>query len=50
MVGLTCQETVFGTQYGMKYCDEIDVLNNYLSYPANVPAWGAAMYDNNVSP
>ena len=46
---LEFQNTVYGTKYGMKYCEERDVLNELLARPENVPAWHASLYNHDVS-
>lgn len=39
-------ETVYGTEYGMRFCDAADEMNAYLDGPANVPAWSAWLYND----
>ena len=41
-------DTVYGTQYGMKYCDEKDTLIQVLSYPADTPNASPVLYANKV--
>jgi len=39
-------ETVYGTEYGMKMCDQADVMNALLLDPTAVPAWSAWLYND----
>ena len=45
---LEFDKTIYGTEWEMKMCDEVDVLNQVLGYPAEVPAWSAVLYNNKV--
>ena len=46
---LEFQNTVYGTEFDMKVCEERDVLNTALRYPETVPAWSAPLYNHKVS-
>jgi hypothetical protein len=41
-------ETVYGTEYGMKFCERADELNAMLDKPSLVPAWSAWLYNNEL--
>ncbi|KAK9412877.1 putative Sialidase domain-containing protein [Seiridium unicorne] len=41
-------ETVYGTEYGMKYCDDAAALRAILAEPDHVPAWSAWLYNGNL--
>ncbi|RYP10817.1 hypothetical protein DL764_000439 [Monosporascus ibericus] len=37
-------ETVYGTEYGMKMCEHAEQIEAYLREPATTPAWGSWLY------
>lgn len=41
-------ETIYGTEYGMKFCERADELNAMLDEPSKVPAWSSWLYDNEL--
>ncbi|KAH8883246.1 hypothetical protein GQ53DRAFT_883370 [Thozetella sp. PMI_491] len=41
-------ETIYGTKYGMKYCEDENIINAILDEPATAPAWGDWLYDHNL--
>ena len=41
-------ETVYGTEYGMKFCERAEELNKMLEEPTKVPAWSAWLYNNEL--
>ena len=41
-------ETIYGTEYGMKCCERADELNSMLNQPSKVPAWSAWLYNNEL--
>lgn len=41
-------ETIYGTEYGMKFCDDKDAINALLVEPAEVPAWGDWLYNHEL--
>ncbi|KAI0134312.1 hypothetical protein BJ170DRAFT_609371 [Xylariales sp. AK1849] len=41
-------DTVYGTEYGMKYCDDAAALREILDQPDQVPAWSAWLYNGNL--
>lgn len=41
-------ETVYGTEYGMKFCERAAELNALLDEPEKVPAWSAWLYNNEL--
>ncbi|GFZ44383.1 hypothetical protein JCM24511_02105 [Saitozyma sp. JCM 24511] len=43
---LAFDKTVHGTQWGMAFCHESDLLNQVLDYPGEVPAWSSVLYNN----
>jgi hypothetical protein len=45
---LLFNETIFGIEYGMSYCEDKDALNALLAEPAEVPAWGDWLYNNEL--
>ena len=47
---LEFHNTIYGTNYGMKYCEERDALNELLARPGNVAAWHASLYNHEASP
>lgn len=45
---LLFNETIYGADYGMKFCEEKDAINELLSEPSEVPAWGDWLYNNEL--
>ncbi|CZR57931.1 uncharacterized protein PAC_07821 [Phialocephala subalpina] len=41
-------ETVYGTEYGMKFCEKADEMNAQLVEPTKVPAWSAWLYNDQL--
>lgn len=41
-------ETIYGTEYGMQFCDDKDAINALLAEPAEVPAWGDWLYNHEL--
>lgn len=41
-------ETVYGTEYGMKFCDKAAEMNAQLAKPDEVPAWSAWLYNDEL--
>ena len=39
-------ETIYGTQWNMQFCDETDTLNTLLATPPEIPAWDAILYNH----
>lgn len=39
-------ETIYGTEYGMKFCEFASEMNAMLEKPSLVPAWSAWLYNN----
>lgn len=45
---LLFNETIYGTQYSIKFCDDRDAINALLHEPAEVPAWGDWLYNHEL--
>lgn len=41
-------ETIYGTEYGMRFCDDKDAINALLAEPTEVPAWGDWLYNHDL--
>ncbi|PSR80526.1 hypothetical protein BD289DRAFT_462467 [Coniella lustricola] len=41
-------ETVYGTEYGMKFCQDKDAINALIAEPDEVPAWGDWLYNHDL--
>ena len=41
-------ETVYGTRYGMRYCEHAAYIERYLKEPATTPAWGSWLYSTKM--